>query len=129
MNSKHATGPIVSTLINGLPMRFCAGPMLTKGEVPFVIWSDLLKVARVSYFARSSKTRALLADHGDKVIRVNTGGRSEIAAPAWMAGAILDAQGAKLSPKVFDDFKREVDRLIDTGFLTLLAVAPAAGSA
>jgi hypothetical protein len=110
-------------------MRFCAGPMLNGGEVPFVIWADLLKVARVGFFARRSKTRTLLAEHGAKVFHVDTGGRTEIAVPGWMASAILGAQGDRLSSQVFDDFKREIEHLINIGFRTLLVLAPAAGSA
>jgi len=128
MNSKQS-GPIVSTVVDGLPVRFCAGPMLNGGEVPFVIWADLLKVARIGFFARRSKTRALLAAHGAKVFHVDTGGRVEIAVPAWMAGAILDAQSPRLSSQVFVDFKREIEHMINIGFRTLLVLAPAAGSA
>jgi len=118
---------IVMTEVNGRQLRF-VGFSVLEGDLPKVIWSDLLHVMRIGLFKRVQMTQTLRRNFRDQTEEISIGGWNEIAVPLRWAAMMLAS-----SPNMPDGLAAELKRAADFAVArfgdAILSILPARGVA
>jgi len=118
---------IVMTEVNGRQLRF-VGFSVLEGDLPKVIWSDLLHGMRIGLFKRVQMTQTLRRNFRDQTEEISIGGWNEIAVPLRWAAMMLAS-----SPNMPDGLAAELKRAADFAVArfgdAILSILPARGVA
>ena len=118
---------VVATTVNGRTLRFVAGGVLF-GELPRVVWADVMRVCGFGLLKRMSATRLLRSKFSAETEEIVIAGRQELTVSAKWAATMMSAVPS-MPEGLEHQLQAAVEFAVSKAGQAVLSVLPTEGSA